>query len=490
MVSIKKEEGLEEAKSDSWMLYWTNHPDIEIKEEEKYDNKSGVKKEILENNTESKSKISHEKNPKDKEILLSKKGSCIKDSKSTKEVLSEIGQSGNGTEPPISNNRKITTKVTKIALTKSLNKDNKKQMGISEKQSFSDKVADLCEFKCPSCGEFFTSKHNISNHFRKTKHVISKNRRIFLRDFMTTIRYYKCLICDQSIICDKRDIGDHLYKNHKISLCKYIGKKNLEYTRKHPKFTEMHQIVYTENEKREISDTIGNYCVFSCLECDFTCQSWSLMGLHKSKNKHGQRAGYNKHTKLATLYKCQICDALILCDKDIIRFHLRTKHKVTLSEYNKKHSPIKGDDSLLAQYLLELKSVVKNIPCAKSYLHGDLLQVFPTTGCTGNISFFKCPDCSKTDMSYKQLLKHCKQEHSERQLIGYANNIEEARYHSCHICSKPIICDNTILIFHLSKAHHMNLSTYSKEYVLKNGFSVYPTFQDFKKDNKVFVQVK
>ncbi len=480
MVSIKKEEDLEEAKSDSWLSYWTNHPDNGIKKEEKYD-KSGVKIEFLENSIESKSKIGHEKNAKDKDILLRREDSGLKICDNTMKIHSEIGQNSKILTIKKS---KITAKVTKIVQRKSLNKEDEK-VEISHQQYFSDKVADLCEFKCPTCGEKFTSKQNIGRHFRKTKHAISKNRGINLKDFLTRISYYKCQMCDQSVICDKSAIRGHLQYSHKISLWKYIERNNVEYTSKHPKFLEMHQIVYTGNESQNISKTIGNYCVFSCKNCEFTCQRWDLMTLHKSKHKHGQDVALTKHTRHATFYKCQICDVFVLCDKTIIKSHLQNHQKITLSGYMNIYHPLIGG-SLFAQYKLELKSAVKKISYAKNFLTGDLLSVFPTTGDTGNISFFKCPDCSKTDMSYKQLLTHCKQEHLKRKVVGYVNNIKEARYHSCHICAKKIICDNFILRIHLGRTHRVNLSTYSKEYVLKNGFRVYPTFQDYINDNNIF----
>ncbi len=65
-------------------------------------------------------------------------------------------------------------------------------------------------------------------------------------------------------------------------------------------------------------------------------------------------------------------------------------------------------------------------------------------------------------------------------------NIEEARYHKCHICDVILLCDNNIISKHVYHTHGIKLSQYNSDFVLKNGSIVFPTYQDYCQNKKVF----
>ncbi len=192
--------------------------------------------------------------------------------------------------------------------------------------------------------------------------------------------------------------------------------------------------------------------------------------------------------KIVSLYKCKVCSELVLCDCAIIKKHLE-RHKLTLSAYRRIHHP-KDAQNLQAQYIMELKAAIKHISAVKftpeSYGEPSTIPIDQTTGNIGNLCFFKCLDCFKSDMSYSTFQVHQNTKHKSNNNYSLKNKIDIARYHRCQICASNVLCDNYFIKNHLKQYHQISVTEYSTRYILNNGFRTYPTFTDYCKNNHVF----
>ncbi len=125
-------------------------------------------------------------------------------------------------------------------------------------------------------------------------------------------------------------------------------------------------------------------------------------------------------------------------------------------------------------------------PQANRILEPKSLSDNQVTKHVGNLSFFKCPICPKSDMPYKRLVYHCKKEHKMKQLLYNKDHVVEARYHKCFICAKIVLCDNAILTAHVWRSHEIPLSSYVKKFVEKGGGKAFETFRDYCHNNQSF----
>ncbi len=475
MAKVKQEEDMGAEKGDNWLSYWAN-PQVEtVKKETNSGNY--VKKEFSDNSTAMTSNVEQENTSDQVKQVFSLDASIRKH---VSEIASNV----------LSNSEKKKTKTNlQRAQNGSFSKDTRIWRETFEKAQESEQVEDLCEYKCPTCSKVFSNRNCLGRHKYKSRWrgLGCQGIIVTYKDCLTKIVIYKCLICHDKLLCEKHLISRHIERKHKISMKEYLHKWNLN--------CKFDKVKVPENILEDtkflpgsikISRNIGNKCKFSCGKCDFTSNHWKLMSSHKSKLNHGHSSNIMDYVTSLTIYKCQICCKHILCDTAAIWRHIVEKHKLSQSHYKKMYKPIEKRK----QYLLELKSVIEHIPAVKHnsskyFLQANALRVDETTGDIGNLSFFKCPKCPKTDMTYGYLLSHVKREHGMKHQKCMLNLVE-ARYHRCHICSKNILCDNTLLSSHMMHNHKINLAHYGKDYVCKNGFRVYPTFDYFRKNQNVF----
>ncbi len=497
MASVKQEESTTD--SDSWLKYWANNPQLEkIKQEScsEHDDKDG----IMENG--SIAIIAKVENIEKAEVSDSNDLGKVKSGPHGKDNVRSGKNERKRKRNANKNNCNAVANGKIKATTKGQTKSQARRLDAQFENTLktakiSQKIANLCEYQCPICSETCTSRVSLCNHFRETKHVVlSRKGNITPNRYLTKIVAYICLLCDEKLLCDKKILHKHMNNCHKIHLMQYITKNNVEYEERQAKpqqnFDEMCPKL---SQSKQLSKYLGNFCKFKCTKCNYCSPSWRLMRDHKSAFKHEQEKQSISHTinhvtKL-TLHKCNICHELVICDNDIFKSHLR-KHKLPISKYKRMHQNSSVNDLLFVQYLKELKSAIKHIPIVSfkpTWSLNGFHEDSQTTGDLGNISFFKCPYCERTDMSYAALFKHCKTKHPSNLCTRFIENGKELRYHKCHICSKGVICDNALISSHLKNVHKTNLSKYISEYVLKNGFKVYPTFKDYQLNSEIFESV-
>ncbi len=196
-----------------------------------------------------------------------------------------------------------------------------------------------------------------------------------------------------------------------------------------------------------------------------------------------------------TIHKCQICDALVLCDFTVISNHFR-KHKMTVGQYKVRIKMLLKDGACLKEaYQQDIKIMIKDIPVVctmqSNVMESNSLSNDQVTRNVGNISFFKCSFCSETGFSLVSLTWHKKKKHNMKTASFKMTEIIQASYHKCCVCDKIILCDNTVIGNHVSNSHKFRFSQYVREHVIKNGHIAIPTFREYKKSfERNFVEVQ
>ncbi len=327
---------------------------------------------------------------------------------------------------------------------------------------------------------------------QKTKHAILS--RGFSKTYLIKIVAYYCKICSEKVLCDTREIKNHVRIHQIKTLKEYVDKTDeIRESRKTQIENSFDNFCSKITMKQKPTQMVGNLCIFSCSKCDFSSKKWSFMKVHIKTCSHCPVRPPFLYATSTTLHKCQVCSKLVLCDKKIINQHI-SKHNYNIKTY-KAMSNIPNQEEMFKEYKLKLKKIIQHIPIVDTKkvtwtLPPNSLPDDQVTHDVGNLCFFKCSLCHQSNMNYNGLKNHLRRIHkSSLGKIDKTQNFVEARYHECCICAKIVLCDYAILAEHL-RLHKINLSKYVNDHVIKKGGKAYPTFKEFCSDPQVFETLK
>ncbi len=485
--NIKTEDVFEQngknSNEDQWLFEWSNDQNTDlVKKEDKKPSTSDIKMEAdSEQSDKNESGISSRGNGSRNELQTTI---------DTTNMVGDKNKSRKRTSTLVNRNAKASLKNDKVAY-------------LLESQSFeevlkhakvSETVENLCEYQCPKCGKLFRAKRSINYHLLKTKHgsELHKNS----NDYLTKIVAHECHICSKRILCDKYIIHCHISKSHKIASTKtYMDKATCLKlvgikTRNKIEFKDF--MDKTKRGQENFTDKVENLCSFLCLHCVYAGNSWKALKRHINQNDHGPLLPLLKYVTNVTYHKCFVCQEVMLCDLDVMRNHQNNKHKISITHYKKIINPT--NTSPQQEYLLELKSLIKNIPIVEPrsnrFLEPDALPDQCVTKSSGNLLFFKCNKCCKLNMPFNVLKRHNSSTHYAKTSNYSKESVEEARYHRCHICRKILICDNEFIYIHVKRAHNLTLTMYQTQYVLKSGHLVFPTYLEYLRNKQVLKEFR
>ncbi len=203
---------------------------------------------------------------------------------------------------------------------------------VLQQVTVSNEIKNMCKYQCPNCQFECQSQRVLCYHFKKTKHECVSKRTI-CKSIVKLIAY-ECRICNKKMKCDVSDISSHIKNAHKITTLKqYSDKIHGEYENNREKRKEEFKKLCSSNlEKHNIKEAVGNFCKYSCKQCEYSCTSWRPMAKHIKAIDHGPVMAPTDFLTDVTFHKCHVCGSYMLCDNVIIRRHLR-KHKLILTQY-------------------------------------------------------------------------------------------------------------------------------------------------------------
>ncbi len=386
--------------------------------------------------------------------------------------------------------RKKASKTEKEQRTFSTNSRKSLQEAI-EKATVSDTIANRCKYQCPACGKKHNTKLSLRHHFNTTKHVMERS---YTEKFLTDIVAYKCYLCSKKMACDKSVIYHHVYGKHKLPFLDYIKLPNVKVEGKNlKKEKELETFITKPSNNLTIQENVGNFCKFSCPRCEYSSLTWRILERHLREKCNLSVQSPKECVTKVSLYKCKVCIKLLLCDTRIIANHVKS-HKMTLCEYQRRHETT--IENLFEQYRLNLSTTVQNIAFFKPKellqfkSNPNLLTQIQTTKDTGNLTSFSCPICSTICLSSDFFQRHRKRQHQMKSKINPKQHVIEAPFHSCIICNKAVLCDNTYVGHHVKHFHQLKLSQYINKFVIKNGHRNIPTFGEYTYNHQVFQMIK
>ncbi len=216
---------------------------------------------------------------------------------------------------------------------------------------------------------------------------------------------------------------------------------------------------------------------FFCNVCDKMFNRWSSLRRHREIEKHHILSYRSKVLSLAKgySYMSKCCAKLLLCDKDIIKAHMKKCFKKNTNGEMR---------NVKKQYNEFCKSFIDKIPVStKKYCKMTVpVRKIPTmelTSTIGNLCTFVCSHCSsqKFFSSYSQLQDHTKNVHLKGNSFD-SSLLVTARYHAWLKCPRAVLSDRYILSIHLQKYHNRSLHNYEQVF-RKNGGTILPTYEKY-----------
>ncbi len=217
-------------------------------------------------------------------------------------------------------------------------------------------------------------------------------------------------------------------------------------------------------ENAKVCDTVASMCQYKCKECEKVFINRTSIGRHFKRTKHdfmGQK-NLNKYLVSVVAHKCHICSEKILCDKSVIRSHLRNKHNMeSLKDYinimNVRYEKL--EDKKAREFSQFLNALEKK---------------YEVTETVGNDCEYSCPTCDFSCIRWGKLLKHITTK-SHGPILQPTKYVTKVTVYKCCVCGKLILCDKQIFCTHLEK-HNMTTNCYKTSYGIPNSKSMFDQY--------------
>ncbi len=197
----------------------------------------------------------------------------------------------------------------------------KREKIMEKNSSVSEEIGSLCRYQCQVCKQSYFTSSGIRYHFEVSQHNEPTTANTI--SSLTKVVVYKCLICFETIFCDRYFIRGHLYNNHGVNLKEYLKTTKVKELKFKGIYTDtLHRFYKTQSTKHEATRKISSLCSFLCTHCDFHCHNWDSMTRHVSSKSHGPLLGVTEYISKVTFHKCHVCDEVILCDTQYIANHV------------------------------------------------------------------------------------------------------------------------------------------------------------------------
>ena len=353
-----------------------------------------------------------------------------------------------------------------------------------------EEVGNCCQFSCGQCSKNFQSYEKMIKH-RKNAGCTKVPMQV------SVASAYMCSICSVIVLNDLTQINSHYRDKHGVCFRKHmqriIGGEG--------RLPQQHS-VYNQRERAAkflegcpLSSEVGNMCSFRCRGCNkiftslwyFKHHSYCLQkkGLPPCS---GDTGNWLHSVEKAVAHKCKMCSKLILCDRERLRRHIQTQHKITVDTYMKKHLSQETKNDSAAVVMLKKKTPIECIRLEKEQeakekairladLHQRVPMIDPleskkmlpkilprsmTTNVVENLCKYKCKEkyCFFRTSSWYILKHHVKRTHGLPTLSYHPELLVEARYHKCRLCSRDILCDKAVISVHARSSHNITLKQF------------------------------
>ncbi len=282
----------------------------------------------------------------------------------------------------------------------------------------SEKVINLCEFKCPKCSKVLPNLRQFKTHLNADSKCKTEFCFLDIRQFISSKTCHVCKFCSAKILCDNFIIARHVSNKHETPLAQYKKQFNLE----NPKVLRS---IDCYSDK-----ILGNLCVYQCEKCLQKFSTERRLNIHQKTMFHGKNM---KKVIKSTYHKCRLCKETILCETVYLQHHMKGYHKITLPEYCAKTKC----EMQQTKKMLKLKTLKIS---AKVY----------------DSCVFACRICNEHFYSQCSFLSHKNsKKHHLTPPQPPISDLESGSSYRCTICSRLMLCDRNIIQSHMKQYHHV-----------------------------------
>ncbi len=287
-------------------------------------------------------------------------------------------------------------------------------------EEVSERLDNLCQFKCTVCDKKLLSSYSLQHHFRNVHE--ERFCLAMISQCIIKVVGFRCKICCEITLCDAFFIHRHITKAHKMLIYQYTEKFGYSVSKKLP--------VATYSEK-----VIGNLCKYKCHDCGDLYNNRTSLISHKKKHKEKTRRSIKSLIKRVN-HHCKLCNNSILCEMPVISRHLQTMHAMSVREYCKQTGC-----SLIEKAKKQIKpsDVIKKLKVSKITYK--------------SLCIFECKICNKRLHSTKGMGKHMRTNHKNISFKLLDMLISGFSY-KCEKCSALMLCDTGVIATHYHKVHH------------------------------------
>ncbi len=102
--------------------------------------------------------------------------------------------------------------------------------------------------------------------------------------------------------------------------------------RKHHNNQDGSEVLNSKTAK--ISTQIGDFCTYTCHECDYVSNSWLKMRDHLKTFNHGSSdSAWHQYITGVVLHQCKVCKEKILNDYRFCVKHITHHHQMSITAY-------------------------------------------------------------------------------------------------------------------------------------------------------------
>ncbi len=102
---------------------------------------------------------------------------------------------------------------------------------IMDNAEITNKVGNLCVYKCNVCDISYRSKDSLRTHFVQTNHS-SHRKSLDLENYLVKTVFHKCQLCSKKIMCERKSLKKHFLYFHHINTVEEYTKVTKEQVEK------------------------------------------------------------------------------------------------------------------------------------------------------------------------------------------------------------------------------------------------------------------
>ncbi len=215
-------------------------------------------------------------------------------------------------------------------------RNNKLYKTMEAAKKSTDVIGNLCTFRCPGCKKIFHSKNAFLIHCNsKVRNTCqSLKDTVEWQACIEEVVTHKCKICFKLLLCDNGTIVSHVRNCHDMKTIEEYARKTSCTMQCHKSSKDGSDILNSKIAK--FTTQIGNFCTYTCHDCDNVSENWGKMRDHMKTFNHGStNSAWHQYITKVVLHQCKVCKQSVLNDCQFLVRHINHHHQISVSDYKK-----------------------------------------------------------------------------------------------------------------------------------------------------------